>query len=170
MSAAASVANPWVQRAPRRRRPAAQGRWEGRQPVTAASAASSRSPRTARRTEIAQALLVTPKTVETRRTSTRASSAAPPPPPGWQSDAGHVYWPNFYSGTIGRANLDGTGVDQSFISGASFPTGVAVDAGHVYWSNPLSDTIGRANLDGTGVDPSFITGASSPNGLAVDGG
>src|SRR3954447_14063359 len=37
-----------------------------------------------------------------------------------------VYWTNF-NGTIGRANLDGTGVDQSFITGASRPTGVAVD-------------------------------------------
>ena len=37
--------------------------------------------------------------------------------------------------TIGRANLDGTGVNQSFITGASSPHGVAVDGGHVYWAN-----------------------------------
>lgn len=29
-----------------------------------------------------------------------------------------VYWTNNSSGTIGRANLDGTGVNQSFITGA----------------------------------------------------
>ena len=29
--------------------------------------------------------------------------------------------------TIGRANIDGSGIDQSFIAGASRPSGVAVD-------------------------------------------
>lgn len=62
------------------------------------------------------------------------------------------------SGTIGRANLDGTGVDQVFIAGANYPGGVDVDGAHVYWMNKGQGTIGRANLDGTGVDQSFITG------------
>lgn len=39
----------------------------------------------------------------------------------------HLYWTN--AGAIGRANLDGTGANQSFITGASQPVGVAVDAG-----------------------------------------
>jgi len=44
-----------------------------------------------------------------------------------------VYWANFDSGTIGRANLDGSGVNQSFIAGASDSTDVAVDGQqHVY--------------------------------------
>jgi hypothetical protein len=42
-------------------------------------------------------------------------------------DGAHVYWSNYVAGTIGRANRNGTGVDQSFISGASVPQGVAVD-------------------------------------------
>ena len=82
--------------------------------------------------------------------------------------AGHVFWANGdFPGSIGRANLDGSGVDQTFISGASYPFGVAVDAAHVYWAND-SNTIGRANLDGSGVDQSFISGANLPRGLAVD--
>jgi hypothetical protein len=48
-------------------------------------------------------------------------------------DGGHVYWSNIDydvdSGSIGRANLDGTGVEPSFITGADYPCGVAVDAG-----------------------------------------
>jgi hypothetical protein len=41
-------------------------------------------------------------------------------------DSGHVYWTNFETGAIGRAGLDGTAPDQSFITGAAGPVGVAV--------------------------------------------
>ena len=41
-------------------------------------------------------------------------------------DGTHVYWADRYSRTIGRANLNGTGVNHSFITGANRPTGVAV--------------------------------------------
>jgi virginiamycin B lyase len=49
-------------------------------------------------------------------------------------DASHVYWSSYSSSTIGRANLDGTGVNESFITGAGLPEGpteLAVDAAHV---------------------------------------
>jgi hypothetical protein len=84
-----------------------------------------------------------------------------------------VYWANdadVTSTTIGRANLDGTGVNQSFIDGANQPCGVAADGAHLYWAN-IDGSIGRANLDGTGVNQSFIAGAAgnNPCGVAVDG-
>ena len=62
----------------------------------------------------------------------------------------HVYWGNGNSSTIGRANLDGTGANQSFISGATLPEGVAVDAGHVYWTNARRghDRAGEPGRDG----------------------
>ena len=90
----------------------------------------------------------------------------------------YVYWTDAAKDTIGRANLDGTGVDRSFIRGLVHPEAIAVDTthGYLYWvnANPCctSDpggTIGRANLDGTGVDPDFISGIGSPHGVAVDG-
>jgi hypothetical protein len=73
-----------------------------------------------------------------------------------------VYWINWShtaaQGSIGRANLDGTGANQNFIAlptgAASEPHGLAVDGSHIYWSH---GAIGRANLDGTGVDENFIT-------------
>jgi len=34
-------------------------------------------------------------------------------------DGAHVYWANSKSGTIGRANTDGTGVNEFFISAGS---------------------------------------------------
>jgi len=82
----------------------------------------------------------------------------------------HVYWSDVPTGTIGEANLDGSGVNQSFIAGANtnLPYGVAIDGQHIYWCNSAANTIGRANLDGTGVKQSFIPGADAPHGVAVD--
>ncbi len=70
------------------------------------------------------------------------------------------------SPALGRANLNGTGANQSFIPVRG--AGVAVDGSHIYWAEPRAGTIGRANLDGTNVEPNFITGASNPQGVAVD--
>lgn len=67
---------------------------------------------------------------------------------------------------IGRANLDGSDANQTFIP--SRAAGIALDGTHVYWANPALNAIGRANLDGSGVDPNFITGAHNPQGIAVD--
>jgi virginiamycin B lyase len=109
-------------------------------------------------------------------------------------DGAHVYWVSKFSdgssgppdlaspgtGAIGRANLDGTGVDPNFISGISFPAGgVAVDGSHLYWSSyaqsllvlyqgPIPGAIGRANLNGTGVQENFIATHPTDYGVAVD--
>ena len=80
----------------------------------------------------------------------------------------HLYWANLSGNTIGRANVDGTGVNQSFITGATAPYGVAVDSNYVYWSNVNAGTIGRANLDGTGVNQNFIAAPAGPEAVAVD--
>jgi virginiamycin B lyase len=96
-------------------------------------------------------------------------------------DAGAaVYWtnqaPTGCQGSIGRANVDGSLVDQTFITGADAPNGVAVDATDIYWANtgPCLNSIARANLDGTGVDQSYIAGyrdgPSGPFGIALDDG
>ncbi|HEX6986875.1 MAG TPA: hypothetical protein VF170_15975 [Planctomycetaceae bacterium] len=78
----------------------------------------------------------------------------------------YVYWTN-YNGTIGRAELDGSGADQAFITGPTTPFGVVVDAKHVYWTDDTENAIGRANIDGTGIEEGFIP-ATVPRGLAVD--
>src|SRR4051794_10787510 len=82
-----------------------------------------------------------------------------------------VYWANSEGpSSIGRANLDGTNPNQSFITGLGTfgAQGMAVDGSHVYWANNSTQKIGRADLDGTNVNPSFIT-ASAPTTVAVDG-
>ena len=87
----------------------------------------------------------------------------------WPTD-GHIYWANETGNTIGRADADGTNVDQDFIIGATAPRGVVVDGAHVYWTHDLDGgKIGRAGLDGvTGLNQSFLTVGSSPQGIARD--
>ena len=87
-----------------------------------------------------------------------------------------IYWAeggtDAVDGSIGRANLDGTGVDKNFIPDIGDPCGVAVDSEHIYWAAAGTNSIGRANLDGTEVSRSFIAipaGTTTPCGPAVDG-
>ena len=80
----------------------------------------------------------------------------------------YIYWTNVESNTIGRANLDGTGPNQSWITGGNAPARAAVDSNYVYWTNYSGYTIGRANLDGSSPDQNWITGCDEPFGIAVD--
>src|SRR5262245_50583608 len=68
--------------------------------------------------------------------------------------------------SIGRANNDGTGVIDPFIS--TFAAGLAVDSGHLYWARPASGSIGRASLDKEVVDNNFIGTGDLPQGVTVD--
>ncbi len=79
----------------------------------------------------------------------------------------YVYWGDYHGGTIGRANLDGTNVEDGFIQTGGNPDAVAVTATHIYWTNETGGSIGRANVDGTAVEPNFITGIKEPAGVAV---
>ena len=92
-------------------------------------------------------------------------------------NATHIFFSHTGS-SIGRANLNGTGVDASFITDVypPYPHGVAVDGAHVYWANPNrlgGPLIGRADVDGSNVDRSFISEDPRqpffpPCGVAVD--
>jgi hypothetical protein len=94
--------------------------------------------------------------------------------------SGHIYWTNGY--WIGRASLDGTGVNQRFITGAADTDAVAVADGYLYWANTGGrgaqkggGTIGRANINGTGVNQRFIitkhrTSRWGLDGMAMDPG
>jgi hypothetical protein len=80
-----------------------------------------------------------------------------------------IYWTSPNTNSIGRANLDGTGVNENFISGLGMPpwTGLAADAEHLYWTSPFTPWMSRANIDGTGLNENFIL-ADSAFGVAVD--
>lgn len=80
------------------------------------------------------------------------------------------------SGTIGRANLDGSHVNQHFIKAGNPTGGLAVDGSHVYWTNrywnhdytSVGDAIARANLDGRHIDLRFIDASNKLDGVTVN--
>ncbi len=88
-------------------------------------------------------------------------------------DASHLYWANGPN-SIGRANLDGTGANPSFVSGIFSANALAVDSvnGFIFWADLEGDRIGRANLaDGagatsTGETSTTATSAASPRAVA----
>jgi hypothetical protein len=81
------------------------------------------------------------------------------------ASANFLYWANSQGTSIGRAKINGTGLNNNFIP-ATNPFGVAVDSKFVYWEQPNS--IGRANLDGSSPNSNFVTtGSATPMGLAV---
>src|SRR6478736_2065549 len=81
-----------------------------------------------------------------------------------------IYWGNAGTYTIGRANLNGQNVNQSFINGtrSTTPFGMAVDSRHIYWASNQNHTIGRADLDGQNVNQSFIANVPYAYWVAVD--
>jgi hypothetical protein len=69
------------------------------------------------------------------------------------ADGNFVYWTNGQNptGSVGRAKINGTGLNDNFIPNLAGPSGVAVDSQHIYWVETDAGRIGRANLDGSGV-------------------
>jgi virginiamycin B lyase len=82
----------------------------------------------------------------------------------------YVYWSNQGTATIGRANLDGTGANQGFVSSVGNPHGLTVDGAHMYWANFGAPAyIARANLNGTARNVSFIPTNAGPRDVEIDG-
>ena len=77
-----------------------------------------------------------------------------------------IYWGDD-AGKVGRARLDGTGVNPSFITTPGATYGLTSDGTHLYWANYNAGSIGRSNLDGTSVNQSFIAGVNSLS-VAID--
>lgn len=97
-------------------------------------------------------------------------------PCGLALDESHLYWGNSATSSIGRANLDGSEANSSFVTGLERPCDVAVSDGHLFWIERSSagrqGGVGKANLDGSSPQRSFIPFPSyNPScGLAISGG
>lgn len=85
------------------------------------------------------------------------------------ASANFVYWANGQQSSIGRAKINGTGANSTFIGGLTNVHGVAVDSKFIYWTQGIgaSSTIGRANLDGSGANPNFIPNSAALGFAAV---
>jgi hypothetical protein len=89
-------------------------------------------------------------------------------------DGSHIYWGNTNSQTgtveIGRANLDGSDADLSWIPNLDGSTSaITIDGGYLYWID--GNNIARANLsDGSGVNQDFISTSYGITGLAAASG
>jgi hypothetical protein len=90
---------------------------------------------------------------------------------------GHLYWSALNlgdpapAGSIGRALTSGGGLEEDFIAGLEFPTGVATDGADIYWVDHTAGLIGRALLGSSGatnVEPAFASEPGGPAGVAVD--
>jgi hypothetical protein len=85
-----------------------------------------------------------------------------------------VYWADTQNQRIGRAENDGSGVNDAFVQTGELPFAVAVNSANIFWTEPGifggGTRIGRANTNtGTGADPSFIGDAKTPCGITAFG-
>ena len=81
-----------------------------------------------------------------------------------------MYWTDFGTDKIQRANLDGSSVEDLITTGLTDPVGIALDVsgGKIYWTDNGTDKIQRANLDGSSVEDLITTGLTGPVGITLD--
>lgn len=90
-------------------------------------------------------------------------------PVGVAAGRSHVYWADAGPASapvIGRAKIDGTGVERQWLRSNSGAAGVALSPGLIYWSTS-ANSLARATSGAADVDTSFITGAPGPIGIAL---
>ena len=96
-----------------------------------------------------------------------AASAQQPPATG--PAASKLYWSDWGTDKIQRADLDGSNVED-LVTGAGLdgPDGLSLDlaGGKIYWADAGTNKIQRADLDGSNVED-LVTGLGIPYGLAL---
>jgi len=82
----------------------------------------------------------------------------------------YIYWPPESASTIGRANLDGSGVDNEFVKTEVSPCDVATNGKYVYWTGGEGVSfVGRAKVSNPVPEDHFIETADDlVCGVAVD--
>ena len=85
-----------------------------------------------------------------------------------------VFWTDFESGKIQRANLDGSKIEDAYVTEEfSEPHGIAIDTtgNKMYWTEHNTRKIQRANLDGSEAEILLTTDAA-PRAITlnIDGG
>ena len=95
-----------------------------------------------------------------------AATTQQPPPTG---TAAKLYWSDWGTDKIQRADLDGSNVEDLVTTGLDGPDGLSLDlaGGKIYWADAGTNKIRRSNLDGSGAED-LVTGLGIPYGLALD--
>lgn len=100
-------------------------------------------------------------------------------PKGVAVYGGYIYWVNSDTfGSIGRARLNGTDVNQNFVPSEqaangddiNYANGIAVTSSHIYWADSNRNSLARADTATGASATQFITGLNDPRGVAVSGG
>ena len=83
---------------------------------------------------------------------------------------GNIYWTNLRIGTIQKAYLDGSHIQNVIATGLDSPAGIALDlqAGKMYLTDYNIDKILRANLDGSNLEDLVTTGINGPAVICLD--
>jgi virginiamycin B lyase len=99
-------------------------------------------------------------------------------PAGVAVYGGFLYWVNDDTfGSIGRARLNGSDVDQQFVPSEAatngqdlnYASGIAVTGDYIYWADSNQDSLARAaTATGAGARQ-FLYGLRHPDGVAVAG-
>ena len=86
----------------------------------------------------------------------------------------YIYWGQS-GGALGRANLDGTGVNPSYanLGGGTFFMGLAYNSSNLFWGTAPTPTssIRRAGIDGSGATTLFSVASGTdfpPGGIAIN--
>jgi len=81
-----------------------------------------------------------------------------------------MYWVDWGTMKIQRADLDGSNVEDLISSGLIFPIGIALDLNQnkMYWTDAVTNKVQRADLDGSNVEDLVTTGLSTPFFIDID--
>lgn len=84
---------------------------------------------------------------------------------------GHLYWTDYGTGSIHRANLDGSDA-RVIVRGLEAPRGMDIDSagGWLYWTDVGTKKVQRAKLDGSGLQDLLLAqhGLDQPYGVTLD--
>ena len=90
--------------------------------------------------------------------------------PAQTQTAGAIYWTDWDTNKIQRANLNGSNVQDLVTTGLGSPYGIALDVagGKMYWADAGTAKIQRANLDGSNIQNLIPLGLGVPICIALD--
>jgi hypothetical protein len=78
---------------------------------------------------------------------------------GIDVDGRYVYWAVNNGSAIGRAKVDGSAQNRTWLTSGSDTFGVTVTGSAIFWTR-RGGSIGRADINGANADPNWITGAN----------